>query len=429
MAKIVRGELAAEVRRSPLRLLIIPLLAIDLFFLFEGPRYWIGVWPQASVAAQLPALYLGPAMAGVAAWVAAKRGPGGMGEDGQLLPVPSRWRSATVSFTSTVVYGLSVYAVGAVAAAVVSVPEASLGFLWMGSLLPGVAVILICTALGHAVGMVTRSILLASLACAVASMVVLRYLANGLELLVFYGDPSREVAPIAVSFRLASALLACGAAVAVTVSLMGWHPDGHRLQAACTGAGSVILLLVALGLLYVAPRVSGPLVMAREASIPLCSNAVPKVCVWPENRKYLSELSAMATRLRNLPSMMSAPPAFFEHGLRNGGAGETEQGFEIIEGYLWSAADGMAQRVLDLSIPAVCELKTPADEAKVVQARREVLTWLKSHAVNGRRPAGIRGGAPVDYEEIGRLVLESQHIQQTWVQERIKIIKDSPCAA
>lgn len=43
-----------ELRRSPLRWALPVLIAIELGMLFGRNTDWIGVWPQASAAAQVP---------------------------------------------------------------------------------------------------------------------------------------------------------------------------------------------------------------------------------------------------------------------------------------------------------------------------------------------------------------------------------------
>ncbi|MFF0389246.1 hypothetical protein ACFYS8_11180 [Kitasatospora sp. NPDC004615] len=124
-----------ELRRSPLRWVFPVLVAVVLLVLFGRDRSWIGVWSQASAAAQIPAFYLGPAMAGAAAWAAAARRRAGV-VVGFAAARPS-WRIEAVQVAAGLTYGLAAYAVGVLTAVAVTVRDGGPGFWWPGYVLLG----------------------------------------------------------------------------------------------------------------------------------------------------------------------------------------------------------------------------------------------------------------------------------------------------
>lgn len=104
--------LRVEIRRSPMRWVFPLLLALDLGMLFGRDTLWIGVWPQASVAAQNPAWFIAPVVAASAAWSAGRLSRARASEQLAVAPRPG-WQREAVQLTATLVYGWTVLATGA----------------------------------------------------------------------------------------------------------------------------------------------------------------------------------------------------------------------------------------------------------------------------------------------------------------------------
>ncbi len=411
-----------EVRRSPLRWLLPVLVCIDLAVLFGRNTYWIGVWPQASAAAQIPALFFGPALAAAATWTAGRAHRRGFAEQLQVSALPT-WRPEAALLASTLTYGFLAYGVGVVTAAVVSLPEAGPGFLWPGYVLLGLGTVVGCAATGHAVGRWSHSTFMAPVCCGVVTFVLLGLFGQSLGFFVLSGHPQVEVASSALAARLALALAIMILAVLIPMAAtkgMGRWRSGRMHRLAVLG-----VLAVPVAAFYEI-TLGGSLQVERAAhAAPLCSEETPKVCVWPEDRKYLPELEQMAKRLGRLPAdMFTVPPAFMEAGL-----GEDKYaGFQIIEGSMWSASPSMAGAVLQHTVKPYCPAADQAAEERRMRAAFELTTWLEARANDAGQPADVGGGPPgVDLREIGELITKPEQSQMQWARQRLDVINETPC--
>lgn len=422
-----------EIRRSPLRWWLPLLVAIDLATLFGRQRYWIGVWPQASAAAQIVTMFLAPALAGAAAWAAATRSRQPGTADRFNSSLRPQWQLEFAQLAGSLCYGLLAYGIGIVAATLVSLPEAGPGFLWPGYLLLGLSVLVAATAIGHMTGRLTRSRVLApTLAATVVLgiMVMLNSIAS-LELVVLSGPPQKTVSAAAISARLAFAGVLTVAAVVLPAlvdrRVASWRP----LRGTAAVAGLTATGLLGTTAIWI---VAGPLTVPRPPlSTPLCSQGTSTICVWPEDRKYLPVLSAMTDRLSSLPSdLFTVPTTFFEQGLRPG----TEPGvfnsddFFIIEGSPWSVSATLASDVYNASFADLC---LPDDYrnkayAKIFKASDEISYWLESRAVGPGTPPDFEdSGFGVDVNEVYAMVKAPEAEQLAWVKERVKILRNAPC--
>jgi hypothetical protein len=415
-----------ELRNSPLRWFLPGLIIIDLAAVFGRELYWIGVWPQASAAAQIPALYLGPALSATTAWVAGRSKRANFDEH---LAAASRqaWQIDGLQFAVILLYGLLAFSAGALAAAAVSIKFAGPGFLWPSYLLLGIAVLIVCAAIGHAMGRLINVRFIVPVVCGIVTFWAIKNSGSPLELFVLYGDPQVIISVVPLAHRLLFAIFAALLAVILPTMLIrtraGWRTRANLLA---LGGGS----LTVIGAAGLAVLNAGPLIVERSVpKVPLCSNSTPKVCVWPDDRKYLDELTIMAKRLAEIPGdLISLPPAFYERGLRGTSRDAVYyQDFYIIEGFLWSAAEGMAGQVLDTTIKNWCDAADQYKGDRRMAAMWELMIWLKSRATGGERPASIRGGPPVDYSSIGQLIRQPEDIQLQWVRTRLKIIRETPC--
>ncbi|MFD4394318.1 ABC transporter permease [Kitasatospora sp. NPDC058478] len=414
-----------ELRRSPLKWWLPFLITLDLAVLFGRSQWWIGVWPEASVAAQIPSFYLGPLLAAAAAWSAGRVQRHGL-QDQITAASRSRWKAELVQLAATVSYGIVAYIAGILSAALVSYRDAGPGFLWPGYLLLGTSVLVLCIALGHAVGRWFPSVFASPVVCGLGCFVVLAATAgpSGLGLFLLSGPPASTTSAGAVAVRL---LIACLAVSLVVLVDRPVKAERKRIEGAwperVTALGCAVAV-VALGAVY-GPM--GPVQVRRSApEASLCTASQPKICVWPEQRKYLPQLEAMATRAAQLPrGLIISPPVFYERGLKNS---TVEESFTIREGSMWEVAISMSILIVNASTPS-CVAKTSDDQGKILTADFELDSWVAARITGSGQPSDVHGGPPgVDQEAIGRLIMQSETAQNNWAQERIQSIKGIHCA-
>ncbi|TKK84963.1 hypothetical protein FDA94_27640 [Herbidospora galbida] len=402
------GVFWTEVRRSPLRWWLPVLMALDVAMLVGRDTAWIGVWPQASAAAQLPAYFFGLVLGGGAAWVAGRVHRAGLTEQ-LAASTRARWRVELPLLASTVFYGLAAFVPGAVLAAVVSTPEAGPGFLWPSYLALGVCLVVLSAATGHLAGKLWESRFVPPIAVAVClfGQTMLR----PFRFYVLSGHPQVEVSPAALAVRVAFVLLIAGFALAIPPRAAG---GGQWARRGAGVAGAAGLVAVAM---------AGPVQVERPApASALCSDGTPQVCVWPENRKYLPVVSAMATRFSSLPNgVLTVPPAFYEKGLRSAAHPEAGGDFQFLAGEL-SVPMFMASTVLSRTLPD-CEVPGGAEE----RYSQQVFTldaYLQVRGLGDARALGAGGGPPgVDLREIARVLGLPDNAQAEWVAERLAAIR------
>ncbi|MFJ4854101.1 ABC transporter permease [Streptomyces sp. NPDC088730] len=373
-----------ELRRSPLLTAFPVMIAVDLLVLFGRSRYWIGVWPEASAAAQVVTLFLGPVLAGVSAWQAGRSSRSGMPE-AVLGAARPAWRIEAVRLAATLTLGFLAYAIGCLTAAVISFDAAGPGFLWPSYLLLGGSTLIIFASVGHLAGRWWPSVAFTPAVCALGCFISM--LALPFKFNVLAGPPEEHLRLFPVIVRLLFALAL--AALAVTAPplrgsverQMSRHRTPWHIRGVAAGAAAVSLLAL------VAVPAAGELRVERPATAttPVCERAeegAPRVCVWPEHRKYLNDLTRMAQRLDQSPlPWLKAPRTFYEFGLKRTTRGDG--GFDIAEGHVRTAAIAMADRVfkesLGLCIP-------PQQENRVWQAMDNIHLWLEYHST-GQDPA------------------------------------------
>ncbi|MEU8272908.1 hypothetical protein ACFYOK_18495 [Microbispora bryophytorum] len=391
-------------------------LTVDIAMLFGRSSWWIGVWPQASAAAQLAGHAFGTLAAAAAAWSAGREHRTGITE--QLSSsMRGRWQADAIQLGSTLVYIAAPYALGAAAAAAVSVREAGPGFLWPRYLLLGAGTLLMNASIGHLAGKLISGRFAPTLVVA-GSMVVLNLFgARRLELVVMSGMPQIELSPLA----LASRILLAGVLAVVAVVLPGRIPRGGAWHGRAWRTGTVGTALIAVSGCVIAMGAAGPLRGVRPAPrTPLCSEGAPRVCLWPDNIKYLPQVAAMASRLAALPTgLVKLPDTFYERGVQPNS--DPSSGFLIIEG-VSSVPDALAGSVLERTLP-VCDI-SDADTPAYFRQLWPMHQWLAIRAYGSRFPEFMKGGPPgVDMEEIYRVVREPEANQVAWVKAKMEAIR------
>ncbi|MEV0126106.1 ABC transporter permease [Streptomyces sp. NPDC050703] len=417
-----------ELRRSPLLTAFPAMIAVDLLVLFGRSRYWIGVWPEASVAAQIVTLFLGPVLAGISAWQAGRSSRAGMPEF-LLGAARPGWRIEAVRLAATLTLGFLAYGIGCLTAAAVSLSDAGPGFLWPSYLLLGASTLIIFASVGHLAGRWWPSAAFTPIVCALGCFISM--LALPFKFNVLAGPPDTHLSPLPVALRLLCALaLAVLAVTAPPMRRKAERQTPHRkLPRHVRGiaAGSVVCSFFALA---AAPAV-GELRVERPASAttPLCDRAndsAPRVCVWPEHRKYLPELTRMAQHLDQAPQRwIKVPAEFHEFGLQRTDLGDA--GFHIAEGHVRTAAIAMADQVFTASFG---RCRPPRDERQAWQSMDNIHLWLEYQAV-GQDPAVADKGLHLEgvstaQREATKAARMPSPEQQTWVaQERSHVLRES----
>ncbi|WP_409058790.1 ABC transporter permease [Streptomyces sp. SYP-A7185] len=417
-----------ELRRSPLLTAFPVLIAVDLLVLFGRSRYWIGVWPEASVAAQVVTLFLGPVLAGVSAWQAGRASRAGMPEF-LLAAARPAWRIEAVRLAATLTLGFLAYGAGCLTAAAVSLGEAGPGFLWPSYLLLGASTLIIFASAGHLAGRWWPSAAFTPVVCALCCFIGM--LALPFKFTVLAGPPDTHMSPLPVALRLLCALaLAVLAVTAPPLRRRAERPAPHRKSPRHVRGVAVGSVAVSLAALAAAPA-AGELRVDRPASAvtPLCDRAAasaPRVCVWPEHRKYLPELTAMARRLdRVTMPWIKVPAEFREFGLRRTGLGDA--GFDIAEGHVRTAAIAMADQVFTESF-GLCG--PPQEERRAWRSMDNIHLWLEYEAM-GQDPAVADAGLHVEgvsaaRRDAARAVRMPSAEQRDWVErERGHVLRES----
>ncbi|KUN16244.1 hypothetical protein AQJ11_40360 [Streptomyces corchorusii] len=415
-----------ELRRSPLLTAFPVMIAVDLLVLFGRSRYWVGVWPEASVAAQVTTLFLGPVLAGVSAWQAGRASRAGMPESLLAAPRPG-WRIEAARLSATLTLGFLAYAVGGLTAAAVSFADAGPGFLWPSYLLLGASTLTVFASVGHLAGRWWPSAAFTPVVCSLGCFISM--LALPFKFNVLAGPPDTHLRPLPVAVRLLWALAL--AVLAVTAppfrrsaerQMPRWGTPARIRGVAVVSAATSFLALAAV-------PASGELREERPSSAiaPLCDRAdhnAPRVCVWPEHRKYLPELTRMAQRLNQpVQPWMKAPDEFHEFGLRRTKWGD--RGFDITEGHVRTAAIAMADQVFTESF-GLCQ--PPRKDRQSWQAMENIRFWLEYRSM-GQDPAVADKGLHLEGVGISAAQQEATKAdrmpsaeQRNWLtQERSKI--------
>ncbi|MGW3212862.1 DUF7224 domain-containing protein [Streptomyces parvus] len=416
-----------ELRRSPLLTALPLLVVVDIVVLFGRSRYWIGVWPEASVAAQVVTMFLGPLLAAVSAWQAGRSSRSGMPET-VLAAARPLWRIEAARLAASLTLGLVAYGIGCLTAAGFSLSEAGPGFLWPSYLLLGIASLVIFASVGHLAGRWWPSAAFTPIVCALGCFISV--LASPIAFDVLAGPPDQHLQPLPVALRLLFALAL--AVLSVTAPPLRRSDERQMLRhktawhIRLTAVGSVVFSLIVL----VAASAAGELRVDRPAAAvePLCGRAEkdsPEVCVWPEHRKYLPELTLMAQRLDQSGSWLKSPQSFHEFGLRRTDLGD--RGFDIAEGHVRTAAIAMADGVFAKSLG---RCSPPPEEKRVWQAMDNIRLWLEYRSMGQDPSVSDKGlhmqGVEAAQNEATRASRASESEQQKWLaRERSYILRDS----
>lgn len=423
------GVLRIELRRS-LLVRVAPLAAVGLVALMLSDRHqWQGVWPEASAAITAPLCYLGPALAGAAAWEVRRRcgeresRSGGEPWAGPLL-------------TAYLLAGAGVIAAGAICAVAVNLSaSAPVGFLWPSYLIIALAVVGECLAagvlLGRLGGPAWFAPVVAVLACFLR-LITTQGTAVGapesrLTRVFLAGHAWVALTPAGVTLAVVEAAIVIAAALALPGLLAALRerrertafPRPRRTRVAVT-AGCAVCVLGA-GLVLTGP----PLTVERAIpEHPVCTDTQLRLCVWPEDAARLPALTTLAERAAEQADALGLelPDHVSAYGLEPGASN-----FTIESDSVWFAANDLAGIIVGSAVSVDC-LPTDADPGveDFYRAHGELagLVELRLQGADAR-PAGMGDTRDIDRAEIARVAKSDEATQDAWMQARLDTMRDS----
>lgn len=380
-----------HLRSSALRWWIGPLLVLDLAMLFLRTDYWMGIWPEAGAAAQVPGFFLSLVGVSAAAWTSGARSRQHVDEQLSAASLSTvRIEAARMAVVLFVV--IVPYVVGAVVAAAVTLPQGAPGVgQYFAYVALGLVGLLLATGWGWLLGRLLPG-RFAAVTALLSWLIVGYVLSDTTGMLAISGPPRREVSVEAVTVRGFVAVLFCLSLLALPFRRSA---AGVRLTPAVV-AVPVTTLGVAVTLLSTQPVVERPIPRA----VP-CVQGEIRVCYWPEHEKYVPVMEDVVARAEKLPDVFTLPSRLNEYGterndvVANGVLHRQVGGdFTIAEGSVWSLA-------LDFSIAISGETFQGCDwdrarEAKDDRRITAVEHWMEKRLAGGGSPNyRIEAGASV----------------------------------
>ncbi|MDP9793613.1 hypothetical protein J2S43_002125 [Catenuloplanes nepalensis] len=415
--------LLLHLRISPLRWVVVPLIALDIAVLLLRSRFWIGIWPETGAAAQVPAYFLSIIAAGAAAWAAGAKARNNL-EEQLAAGAASAPKTDAHRLAATAVLLMIPYLAGQAVAFGYTVRAAPPGLaLWSGYLLMGVVVMLLATAWGWAIGRYL-SAAYAALVALLSWIIILFYLAQGAGLSVTSGPPWVDVDLRAVSLRLAAALLL----IVAVIWLPGRHTPARARWAGLVPAGAAVTVLAVIGVT--------PVLADRPVPPDLhCVDGPVEMCLWPEHALYEPIVRQVSDRVGTLPADFVLPARLNEYGIdrfayEEGGetAVQLEGGFDISEGSKWSVALGVADSV-------VAHTLRTCDRQAIAQAEdyssEALARWLEGYLAGEGTRDYRTSAVPTEIQEAWTLAAEvSQRpasAQLDWARQQVGALKDRYC--
>jgi hypothetical protein len=424
----VIAVLATEVRRSPLRWWAPILLAGILVVTLGSGSWWAGIWPAASAQAEQVVLFLGPLMMAGAAY-AATRSSDPTARAWIDSSTRTVWRGDSIQLASTVCIALALYLAGVITVIAASEGQSSSGHFWLGYGLLGALTLTAITAAGHLIGRVISSPVVAPTAAGVIGLIIMMAIASRFGLLVtanlaysWYGISGMA---LLVRAFLATSLMVAAVAVPTRMNRGDrWpRPSGQR----AFSVGAAVGVVAAAALLPATPV----LAQRQPPSQPLCTATNSRICLWPDERKYLPDFSQMGRRLAALrDSTLDIPSTFYERGL-NRVADRAGKSFysPVGAGGFYLTAFEMAAIITDDSLTGrLCLPRDPAEQAKVFNASEFLLDWLSAQIAGGGQPPSVHGTNSIaDSGQIGRMLFWPVQRRRAFTQRLISIVKSSSC--
>ena len=240
------------------------------------------------------------------------------------------------------------------------------------------------------------------------------------------GAPWQVFRTPALAVRLA---LGVAAVVIAVAALNPWRRPAwsRRIWRPLVVIGVIVCMTAGLAALISA----GPLLTERAVTIrPVCTGSAPRMCLWPEDRKYLPQLAAISRRLAALPpGLVTVPRQFHERSLLlyKGTPVVVPGSFADIMGSsdLPFAIADMAAGIVSTTFPHACAAQpgTPP-----YNAWQNLANWVTLRAAGNLAvaPPPAPGGDPA---AAARIVMQPEASQVAWAQQQEKDIRNARCPA
>lgn len=408
--------LGLEVRRTPLRWALPVLVGVVLMLLLPRTT-WAWAWTTASSKPVMTTTFVGPMIAAGAAWAAARADRRGFRAWLDAAARPA-WRADLAQLGAAIVIGLTAYAAALALAVFLAARMVGAGFLWPGYALLGVSVIVACSAVGHAFGALTQSRNAAPPIAGALTLFVLMLAQDRYTVGMVLPNEAISRAALASRLLLAAALVA---AAAVLPGLRRGLANGYRPGPGTSAVAAVAVAGVLAGSVVTWRQ---DLLVARDPVTPLCTEGSPQICIWPEQRRFVGELAAMAGRIDGLDVPgLQFPPVVYEEGLH---PSMESPGLFLAGGEPWMIADGLADEMMRASLGSRLCIR-PGTEDQVVQASSELMYWLALRIAGSPQPANVHGGPDVDRTIIEQVAASSQAEQRRWARQRLDVLDPADC--
>ncbi|MDX3641708.1 hypothetical protein [Streptomyces sp. MB09-02B] len=407
-------------RASPLRWLLVPLVALDLTLILARDGYWHGLWGDTGAAGQVPTLFLGVFAAAAAAWTSSLRRPSEMAETLGAMPRPGPQAELPRIAVVLSVF-LVPYLVGQAVCFAVTAPSWPPGFnQYLGYLLLGVASLLTATGLGWIIGRLLSS-RWGPAAGALGWLLVVMAFDNDLS--VVNGPARLQPDLLEISMRAAVALLLLVACL--------WLPYGPRITRVSPLPGVAVVLAVAA----TAAAAGTPVIDERHGSgSKTCVKGPTEICLWPEEAKYKPMAQDVLARAEHLPPVLAKPEAVYSLGLVYTEDRRWGGDFDMDSGSVWAMADGLTMAISAETF-AACrdddfkgfEAQLKADDQSVLALER----WLEKRLAGGGEPAYREEGmtdSMAKAVETGKEMADRPEAEQSeWVTATVRRVLEKYC--
>ncbi len=408
-------------KRLPLTPIILILLTciIEIVIILSRTREtWIGVWPQATIVAQLPLSITAPIWASYLAQITSRN---------RLIAfthASNSHRPTIIHLTrllKVMVMSIIPLLSGLLYVSFSNMPTHGDGFIWWSY---------VCLALCEILGTLSIALLIGTLASGWFAPVVTLFISylwlvvswdfSGSTISLVSGYPSTTINPIKLITLTFLVFAMCGIALTVATLL----PLRQKAWITKTKFNvGISFSLICLVVASIAFSLSGTMQQRRPApSQSACTNTTITICVWPENRHRLPELTNLAENIANLTTYgFQVPSNMTERGLKPQATNSIP--FSIKGGSTWFFTEDWADKILDQSTKICAKIPDKKFDQYFI-AYNSLRMWLTYHIQDGKK-SPLQGGPPgIDAEKIRKISLSPQKEQHQWVKTQLQVLHD-----
>jgi hypothetical protein len=419
-----------NLRTSPLRWTLPPLVVLTLAVLYFQPPYWRGIWPETGAAAQVPAFFLSVIAAGAAAWISGATSRHRLDEQLAAAAVPTATAEAYRLGASAIIL-TAPYLVGQAVAFVVTAVDSPAGFrLWLGYLGLGLLTMLFSIAWGWVIGRYFGAAY-SALVALLSWLVFESFVGSSAALNVVGGPAWKQVDTATLALRMAVVAVFLVAVALTPVRRSG--SSGRWWRGAMAGT---LVPVAAAGVAIATTMVTTGVVDRPVPRSPVCVEGRIEMCLWPENEKYVPIVRSIDATVATLPAEFRLPGTLYEYGLRrdhfdDAGTTYTELAgdFDISEGSRWGLATGVSNAILDATLgscdwDAILAAKELGPEA--------LKKWVEFHLMRSATPEYRTSGVSEDMRDAwataARTFIElPAEGQSAWAREELGRIQARYC--